>query len=299
MQSCHVLFSVLLLSFAIAGTLLASDIIAPGAALQKIATGFAFTEGPAADSKGNVYFTDQPHDRIMIWTVENELKTFMMPSGRANGLCFDKNDNLWACADEQNQLWIIDAEKNVDVVIKDIQGKLLNGPNDLWIAPQGGIYFSDPYYKRSYWHRDQGKLGVQGVYYLTPSRKVTLVINDLIQPNGIIGTPDGKRLYVTDIGDSKTYSYSVQKNGQLKGKTLFCSMGSDGMTLDEQGNLYLTNRQGVTVFNAQGEQIEQIPTGAGWTANVCFGGVDMRTLFITAMDGLYTIRMNVKGAGSQ
>jgi gluconolactonase len=299
MQSYRLLFFVLLLFFTIASILSAGDIIAPGAALQKIATGFAFTEGPAADSKGNVYFTDQPHDRIMVWTVENELKTFMMRSGRANGLCFDKNDNLWACADEQNQLWLIDGEKNVDVVITDIQGKLLNGPNDLWITPRGGIYFSDPYYKRSYWHRDQDKLEVQGVYYLAPNRKVTLVINDLIQPNGIIGTPDGKRLYVTDIGDSKTYSYSVQKNGQLKDKALFCSMGSDGMTLDEGGNLYLTNRHGVTVFNADGEQIEQIPTGAGWTANVCFGGADRRTLFITAMDGLYAIQMNVKGAGSQ
>ncbi|MBN1560863.1 SMP-30/gluconolactonase/LRE family protein [candidate division KSB1 bacterium] len=296
----YLIHSILFLCFAIAAPLMAGDIIAPGAKLLKIATGFAFTEGPAANSKGDVYFTDQPNDRILIWTTQNELKTFMMPCGRANGLCFDQKDNLWACADEQNQLWIIDPDKNVQVIIKDLQGKLLNGPNDLWITPRGGVYFSDPYYKRSYWRRDQEKLEVQGVYYLTPhQKKVALVIDDLVQPNGLIGTPDGKKLYVTDIGDSKTYSYSIGKNGQLKDKKLFCTMGSDGLTLDELGNVYLTNRQGVTVFNADGEQIEQIATGAGWTANVCFGGKDGRTLFVTAMDGLYAMRMNVKGAGSQ
>lgn len=278
----------------------AEDIIAPGAELQKVATGFQFTEGPASDSKGHVYFTDQPNDRILMWTTDNELVTFMHPSGRANGLCFDSAGNLWACADAQNELWKIDMQKNVTVVVDEFNGKLLNGPNDVWLTPQDGIYFSDPYYKRSYWTRDQDKLAVQGVYYLPPDHKtMRRVIDDLEQPNGIIGTPDGKTLYVTDIRAGKTYSYSILENGDLTDKTLFCEMGSDGMTLDEQGNLYLTNRSGVTIFNKAGEQIEQIPTGAGWTANVCFGGADKKTLFVTAMDGLYAIRMNVRGAGSQ
>jgi gluconolactonase len=293
----HILFIILCLIFS---TVFAGDIIAPDATLQKVATGFAFTEGPATDSKGNVYFTDQPNDRILIWTINNELETFMMPSGRSNGLCFDQDDNLWSCADEKNQLWKIDADKNVTVVLKDIDNKLLNGPNDLWIAPDGGIYFSDPYYKRGYWQRDQDKLDVQAVYYLAPNLKTTkMVIDDLEQPNGIIGSPDGKKLYVTDIRAGKTYSYSINKNGEIADKKLFCQMGSDGMTLDELGNLYLTNRKGVTVFNPGGEEIANIPTGAGWTANVCFGGADKKTLFVTAMDGLYAINMNVKGAGSQ
>ena len=290
---------VILLCFFASSAIVADDIIASGATLQKVATGFQFTEGPAVDSKGNVYFTDQPNDRILIWTVENELKTFMKPSGRANGLCFDDWDNLWVCADEQNQLWKINPEKNVSVVVKNFEGQLLNGPNDLWVTPEGGVYFSDPYYKRDYWTREQGKLDIQGVYFLTPNHKVIRVIDDLKQPNGIIGTPDGSRLYVTDIQAGKTYSYRIKRSGDLSEKQLFCEMGSDGMTLDEQGNLYLTNRSGVTIFNSHGEQIAQIPTGAGWTANVCFGGADKKTLFVTAMDGLYTIKMNVKGAGSQ
>ena len=120
-----------------------------------------------------------------------------------------------------------------------------------------------------------------------------------MQPNGIIGTADGKILYVTDIADKKTYSYSINTDGNLTNKKLFCEMGSDGMTLDNQGNLYLTNSGGVFVFNSQGVQIKNIKTDEPWTANVCFGGPDMKSLFITAKTGLYRIRMNVKGVGSQ
>jgi len=282
------------------GTAHASDILAPGATLEKVASGFNFTEGPAADSKGNVYFTDQPNDRILIWTLDNQLETFMTPCGRANGLYFDRNDHLWACADEKNQLWKIDPDKNVTILLDKVNGKLFNGPNDLWISPKGHVYFTDPYYKRAYWEREQDKLEVQGVYLFLPDlEELHPVIEDLLQPNGIIGTPDNKILYVSDIRDGKTYAYAIQEDGTLQDKRLFCEMGSDGMTLDEEGNVYLTNKEGVTVFNQHGERIENIPTGASWTANVCFGGADGKTLFITAMDGLYAISMNIRGARSQ
>ena len=112
--------------------------IKPGAMLEKLAGGFSFTEGPAADAKGNVYFTDQPNDRIMIWTTKGELITFMKPCGRSNGLCFDRKGNLWACADEKNELWQISPDKKVTVVLGQFSGKLLNGPNDLWTTPDGG-----------------------------------------------------------------------------------------------------------------------------------------------------------------
>ena len=125
------------------------------------------------------------------------------------------------------------------------------------------------------------------------------VVGDLKQPNGIIGTPDGKKIYIADIGDNKTYSYAIEDDGSLEDRKLFCEMGSDGMTIDEKGNVYLTNASGVTVFNPMGEQIENIKIDEPWTANVCFGGKDMKSLFITAKSGLYRIRMNVKGVGSQ
>jgi gluconolactonase len=274
-------------------------IVAPGAKVEKLAGGFKFTEGPAADADGNVFFTDQPNDRILKWGTDGKLSTFLQPCGRSNGLCFDKKGNLWACADGKNELWRISPDKKAAVVVKDYHGKLLNGPNDVWIHPEGGLYFTDPYYRRDYWKRGDKEQSVEGVYHVSADgKKVTPVAGDLKQPNGIIGTPDGKTLYVTDIGAGRTYAYDVKSDGTLASKRLFCKLGSDGMTLDDAGNVYLTG-QGVTVFNRDGEQIEHIKVPEPWTANVCFGGKDRRTLFITASKGLYGLHMRVKGVGSQ
>ena len=205
-----------------------TDIIQEGAVVENLADDFKFTEGPAADSHGNVYFTDQPNDRIMKWSIDDELSTWMQPSGRSNGLCFDRDDNLWSCADEKNELWIINKEKQVEVLLDSYENGKLNGPNDLWITPDGNAYFSDPFYKRPWWDRDTTQQDVQGVYYLDKEKnKVSRVVDDLNQPNGIIGTPNGRKLYVTDIGDEKTYVYSIESNGSLSGKKLFCNMGSD------------------------------------------------------------------------
>jgi len=283
----------------LAATVHADDITAPGATIKKLAGEFIFTEGPASDSKGNVYFTDQPNDRILKWSVDGKLSTFLKPCGRSNGLCFDTKGNLWACADEKNEMWIIDSAGKHKVVFKEYGNKLLNGPNDIWIRPDGGIYFSDPFYKRDYWKRGPMEQDVQAVYYLPKGgKKLARVVADLQQPNGLIGTPDGKTLYVADIQANKTYVYSVAKDGSLSGKKLFCELGSDGMTIDNEGNVYLTGK-GVTVFNKAGKQIAHYDIPEDWTANVCFGGADMHTLFITASKSLYALQMRVKGVGSQ
>ena len=278
------------------------SLFAPGAEVRKLADGFEFTEGPAADAEGNVYFTDQPNDRIMKWSVDGELSTFLQPCGRSNGLYFDAKGNLWACADAKNELWRIDmATKKPAVMVKDFGGKLLNGPNDLWIAPNGGIYFTDPFYKRPYWQRGPIEQDERAVYYFGKDRNLLKrVCESFVQPNGIIGTPDGKTLYVADIGAKKTYAYdmvdALPPHGDLNNRRVFCEQGSDGMTLDAQGNVYLTGK-GVTVFDKSGAKIAQIDVPERWTANVTFGGRDGRTLFITASQGLYAIEMNVAGAG--
>jgi len=275
-----------------------NSVTAPGAQLEKLAGDFEFTEGPASDAQGNVFFTDQPNDRILKWSTEGKLTTFMQPCGRANGLSFDAAGNLWACADETNALWRIAPGGEITVVVKDYRGKLLNGPNDVWCRPGGGLYFTDPYYKRPYWKRG-AKEQPECVYYL-PANPVDLrlVIDDLKQPNGIIGTPDGKTLYVADIGAGKTYRYRIQPDGSLKEKQLFCEMGSDGMTIDSEGNIYITGK-GVTVFDPSGRKIEQIEVPDKWTANVCFGGKERQTLFITASKSFYGIKTRVKGVDSQ
>jgi gluconolactonase len=273
-----------------------TGVFQPGAKVEKLAGGFEFTEGPTADAAGNVYLTDQPNDRILKWGVDGKLSTFMQPSGRSNGLFMDVAGNLLACADENNQLWSIDPSGKVTVLVMNYRGKLLNGPNDVWARPDDGIYFTDPFYKRPYWKRESMDQDKQCVYYLWPDhRKLVRVIEDMVQPNGITGTPDGHTLYVADIEANKTYAYSIQKDGMLASKRLFCQLGSDGMTLDNEGNVYLTGK-GVTVFDKTGRQIEHIDINEPWTANVCFGGKDRQTLFITASKGLYAIRMAVKGS---
>jgi gluconolactonase len=274
-----------------------AGILAPGAKVKLLADVFKFTEGPAPDAAGNVFFTDQPNNKIYKWSVDGKLSLFHDSPGRANGLFFDQHGNLWSCSDMDGELWMIDSQGNVTIFVRDFEGKLLNGPNDLWPDTKGGIYFTDPLYKRPYWKRNpEMQQDGQHVYYLTPDRKKLIrVADDLVQPNGIIGTPDNQYLYVADIGDRKTYRFKINSDASLSEKTLFCSMGSDGMTLDNEGNVYLTGR-GVTVFNPGGEQIEHIAIDEGWTANVCFGGPDRHTLFITAMDSLYAIEMRVKGA---
>jgi gluconolactonase len=277
-----------------------SPVIAPGATLQKVQGGFSFTEGPAADANGNVYFTDQPNDRISVWNPDSgKITTFLQPCGRSNGLCFDARGDLWVCADEKNELWKITPKGKKTVVVSDFAGKLLNGPNDVWLRPDGGIYFTDPYYARAYWHRGPMEQSCQGVYFLAPGHKTpSRVVDDMRTPNGIIGTPDGKTLYVSDLGAGKTFSYRIEGDGSLSNKTLFCDQGSDGMTIDDAGDIYLCG-QGVTVFDSAGRRIEHIPVAEAWTGNVCFGGRDRRTLFITASTSVYTIRMRVAGVGSQ
>lgn len=282
-----------------AGAVLQAEVpLEPGAEVVMVVDGFKFTEGPAVDPAGNVYFTDQPNDRICKWdAATGKVADFMKPAGRANGLYFDREGKLIACADEKSELWRIDpATKEKTVLLSDFGGKLLNGPNDVWVDLAGGMYFTDPFYKRDYWKgRDKPAQEVQRVFYLPKGAKAPVIADDtLVQPNGIVGTPDGKLLFVADIGAKKTYRYDIGKDGALTNRTLFCEMGSDGMTRDSAGNIYLTGK-GVIVFDKDGKKLGDIPIDKPWTANVCFGGADMKTLFITASDAVFTVRMSVAG----
>ena len=273
-----------------------NSIIKENARPVLISDEFKFTEGPAADKEGNVFFTDQPNNRILKWSVETgRISVYMKNAGRANGLYFDNEGNLLAAADDKSELWQIDPDKNVNILLDNFENKRLNGPNDLWVDERGGIYFTDPYYQRDYWKRQKPDIDKQRVYYLSPDKKeVKIVADDLVQPNGIIGSPENDLLYIADIGAGKTYSYKISENGELIDKKLFTEMGSDGMTIDHNGNVYLTG-DGVTVFNNEGEKIAHIPVDRSWTANVTFGGKNHDKLFITASEAVYVLDMNVRG----
>ncbi len=261
--------------------------------VEKLAGDFSFTEGPAVDSEGNVYFTDIPNHLILIWTLEDQLDTFRVNSGRANGLYFDKDENLLACEGEKGQITLTSPDGDYKPIATEYDGNRFNQTNDLWPDPKGGVYFTDPKYGGDEPLPQDGK----HVYYISPDHNsVTRVCDDLDTPNGILGTPDGKILYVTDPEAGKTYAYDIQEDGSLSNKTLFVDAGCDGMTLDEAGNVYLTTsgKQGVDIFSSDGELIETIPVPEN-PSNVCFGGIERDQLFITARTSIYRVKLKVKG----
>ncbi len=274
------------------------SVVANGAKPVLLSSAFAFTEGPAADKDGNVYFTDQPNNQIIKWNeADGAFSVFLDNSNRANGMFFDNKGNLVACADMYNQLISIAPDKTITILIEHYNDSLLNGPNDLWIDNKGGIYITDPFYLRPWWNHKEKPQDAQCVYYLSPGgTSLIRVADNLKAPNGIIGTPDNKLLYISDIDAGKTYSFDIMPNGHLTNQKLLFEKGSDGMTLDELGNIYITNSDGVTVFDKEGNQIDQIHIPEGWTANVCFGGKNRDKLFITASKSVYLLDMKVKGA---
>jgi gluconolactonase len=267
----------------------ADSLIAPGAELQKLSEGLQFGEGPAADADGNVFFSDIRADQCLKWSVEGKLSTFRTDTGSANGQCFDHSGNLIACEGGRGRLVSVDRQGRATIVVDQYQGKRFNAPNDLWIDPRGGIYFSDPLYGRGVKSQDG-----EHVYYLKPDRKTVMpVITDFVRPNGLVGTPDGKVLYASDHGAKKIYAYDIGADGSLSNKRFFAPVGADGMTLDNAANLYFCE-DAVLVYDPSGNKIGTIEVPDQPT-NVCFGGRDAKTLFITTRPALYSIRMRTGG----
>lgn len=272
--------------------------VAPGARLVCASSQFTFTEGPACDRDGSVLFTDQPNDRIVRWRPDGTFADWLKPAGRSNGTHFDRDGNLITCADEKNALWSITPSKRVTVLVQDYRGALLNGPNDVWISPlNGSMYLTDPMYPRDYWRRSpERQIPGEYVYYFNRATgELRPVETTLNKPNGIAGTRDGSHLYVADIGADRTYLYRIEPDGSLADKRLFCPLGSDGMTLDDAGNVYLTGH-GVTIFAPNGDKLGHIPVPEPWTGNITFAGPDRKTLFITASKSVYTLRMRIPGS---
>ena len=292
------LAAVMCMQFAICGDMLAKkeSLVADGSKPVRLAGGFKFTEGPAADSKGDVYFTDIPNNRIHKWsTVDKKLSTFIEDSGGANGLYFSKEGDIYACLGEKRCVtsFYLEDGTEKELVGDQFDGRPFNNPNDLWIHPNGGIFFTDPNYGGKELSQDGEYL-----FYITPYRdQVFRVASDLKRPNGVIGTPDGKTLFVADPGQGKTFRYTIDEGeeGVLSDKKLFAESGSDGMTLDNKGNLYLTSGT-VKILNPEGKEIDNLAFPEK-PSNICFGGADGKTLFVTARTSFYSLAMQAAGAG--
>ncbi|MCP3888147.1 MAG: hypothetical protein GY702_04645 [Desulfobulbaceae bacterium] len=266
------------------------SVVADGAELTLISNTFSFAEGPASDSHGNLFFSDISQNLIYKWSVNLELSIFRENSGGSNGLFFDSSDNLLACEGGNQQIVSLDSSANLTVLADEYNNQSFNEPNDLWVTPDGGVYFTDPVY-----FAPAIPQSGEHVYYISPDRSSTIrVIADMTRPNGIIGTADGSTLYVTDHGAGETYQYTINSNGTLSEKQLFASVGADGMTIDSEGNVYLCE-DGILVYNATGRLFEIIDVPEPPT-NATFGGIDGQTLFITTRSSLYSLQMNVSGS---
>jgi len=285
-----------------------SELIDPSAKLELITDTLQFAEGPVSDRQGNIYFTDIRTSRIYMWSVDRELKIYRDPSGRANGLRFDFGGNLLACEGASRRLTSTAPDGKVTVLADQYNGKKLNSPNDLWVDSKGGIYFTDPRYSDARWiwvEKDDPNTSVadslykeeqdtRGLYYLPSDGKpLRRVAEDLINPNGVIGTSDGKKLYVSDTEKREIYVFDILPDGSLTNRNVFIPEYSDGLTLDEKNNLYLTNG-GIQIYTPEGNLITTIDIPYK-SSNVCFGGKDHKTLIITARKGIYSFPMKVSG----
>ncbi|MGE3808478.1 MAG: SMP-30/gluconolactonase/LRE family protein [Gemmataceae bacterium] len=273
--------------------------IGPTGPVKKLHTGFAFVEGPAADKAGNLYFTDIPNERIHKVDREGKLSVFREKSNHCNGLMVNAKGEIVACEmDGQLAAYSPDGKER-RVVIEKHGGNRFNAPNDLVLDKASGIYFTDPAF-RAPKPLPQEKTAV---YYLSADGKVTRLIDDLPNPNGVILSPDEQTLYVIPSGQAEMMSYPVEAPGKLGKGKVFCTLkqpegksgtGGDGLTVDTKGNLYITSGLGVQVYDPTGKLLGIIAFPEQ-PANVAFGGPEGKTLYATARTSLYAVPMEAKG----
>ena len=298
------LFSVVIAIAAYAGEE-AGSLIAPGEKVHKLADGMKFTEGPAwIPATKTLVFSDIPNSKLMQWREGEGLSVFRN-SEQANGNILDLEGRLISCQHAARNLVRTETDGSITVLADKFDGKRFNSPNDVAVRSDGTLWFTDPPWGLT----GPAELPGHWVFKLDPATgKVEPVIKDLAMPNGIIFSPDESRLYVADTGGNDRHPnpelrklpagihcYEVSKDGKLGKKLFQIEQGSDGMKADVQGNLYTTNGGKVSIYSADGKKLEQIDVPEG-PANVCFGGDDLKTLFITARTSLYSIRMKIPGA---
>ena len=281
-----------------------ASLVEPGAKVRKLAGGMKFTEGPVWLPKQNkVVFSDIPNSKLMQWSEKDGLSTFRK-SEQANGNILDLQGRIISCQHAARNVIRIGKDGKAKVLAERFDGKRFNSPNDVAVWKDGTLWFTDPPWGLRGPHEIPG----HWVYKLDPATgNVEVLIKDLAMPNGIVFSPDGSRLYVADTGGHKRHPdpafhklpasitcYAVTKEGKL-GKQLYkIKEGSDGMAVDVKGHLYTTHRH-VHVYDVNGKKLEtiEVPEGA---ANVCFGGKDYKTLFITARSSIYSVRLVHPGA---
>lgn len=283
----------------------ANPLLEPGATVKKLASGMKFTEGPAwLPRTKTLIFSDIPNSNIMQWRESDGLSVFRK-SEEANGNILDLQGRIVSCQHAARNLVRTEPNGTITVLADKYDGKRFNSPNDVAVRSDGTLWFTDP----SWGLKAKAEIPGHWVFRLDPaSGKVDPVIKDLPMPNGIVFSSDETRLYVADTGGNARHPntafhklpagihcYAINKDGQLGNKIFVINQGSDGMKLDVQGKLYTTHGNKVHVYSADGQSVGQIEVPEN-PANLCFGGDDFKTLFITARTSLYSVRLKVAGA---
>jgi gluconolactonase len=273
----------------------------PTGPLEKRHTGFVFTEGPASDGHGTLYFTDLRARPGRIYKVnpDGRLSLFVADSGRANGLAVSAGGEVIACQ-TRGRVVAYRPDGSCRVLADSYRGRRLNGPNDLVIDSHGGIYFTDPCYATVAlllpWRRP-------AVYYLAPCGHLVRLMDDVTAPNGIGLSPDEKTLYVVPLLERHVLAFPILSPGRLGPGTKLARIapgrnplfvGGDGMAVDEAGNLYVASARGVQIFDPDGRPLRVIDVPET-PSNVAFAGPDNKTLVITARRSVYAIRMSIAG----
>jgi gluconolactonase len=266
--------------------------------LEKIASGFKFTEGPIWDPNGFLYISDEKGNKIYRVYPDGK-KEEVIAIGDPDGNTFDRQHRLIDCSSVLRAIVEITPAGKYNILANSYQGKKLNTPNDVTVGPDGTLYFTDP--NMDLVAGEKQELAFQGVYRLDEKGELTLLTKDLAEPNGLAFSPDGKHFYVDDSEKKNILVYDVAPQGLLANGRIFGEEPGghgdgvpDGMKVDKNGNLYVTGPKGIWVWNASGRHIGTI-TLPEQPANLAWGDSDYRTLYITATTSVYRLQTKTEG----
>lgn len=286
------------------------ELIDEDAELERLGTGFTFTEGPIWNPAGYLLFSDMPGDARRRWDERDGVREVANPSNKGNGMTLDAEGRLIVCEHVTSAVVRMDPDGSGagrEVLATHYRGQELNSPNDVIVADDGSIYFTDPTFGRmpGFGIEREQELDFQGVYRIGPDGgEPELLVDDFVEPNGLCFSPDNSLLYINDTTRAHIRVFDVQGDGTIaNGRVLAEGVGSgdlergdlaDGMKVDERGTVWITGTGGVMVFAPDGQHLGtvEVPENVG---NINWGGPDWNWLFIPASTSLYRVRCKVSG----